>query len=95
MDAVRSGSRMQVSEVSHEPGMARLRIGLGRVQGLKPGEVVGIIASHANIPGSAIGRIQIQDNRSYVDVPAELVPQVIAGTKNIHIRSVRMDMQVA
>lgn len=94
-DAVRSGSRMQISEALHEPGMARLRIGLGRVQGLKPGEVVGIIASHANIPGSVIGRIQIQDNRSYVDVPTELVSQVIAGTKNIQIRSVRMDMQVA
>ncbi len=94
-DAIRSNSRMAVSEISHEPGMARLRIGLGRVQGLKPGEVVGIIASHANIPGSVIGKIQIQDNRSFVDVPAELVQQVINSTRNIHIRSMRMDMQVA
>ncbi len=54
---------------SHEAGMVRLRLDKGRADGLRPGDVVGVIAATANIPGRALGAIRIQQTHSFVDVP--------------------------
>jgi ATP-dependent RNA helicase DeaD len=39
--------------------------------------VVGALAYHADIPGATIGKIHIQDNQTYVDVPEQFVGQVL------------------
>ncbi len=80
---------------SHEPGMVRLQLNIGRQQGLNPNEIVGMIASRAEIPGHVIGKISIQSNRSFVDVPEEMVPQVLARTRDARIRRQSMELQVA
>ncbi len=82
-------------ENSYEPGMMRLMMNIGRQQGVKPGEIVGLIAKRAEIPGHVIGKIRIQDNRSYVDVPEAMATHVIASTRDVSIRKMRMDLQVA
>jgi ATP-dependent RNA helicase DeaD len=48
--------------------------------------VVGAIAFHADIPGSTIGKIYIEDQHTLVDVPENLVPQVLAKTGKYLIR---------
>jgi ATP-dependent RNA helicase DeaD len=70
--------------LSHEPGMVRLSLSLGRIHGIRPNDVVGTIAFHADIPGHTIGRISIQDNSTLVDVPEQFVSRVLA--KNGHYR---------
>jgi ATP-dependent RNA helicase DeaD len=75
--------------------MLRLQLNIGRQQGIKPGEIVGVIAKRADIPGSAIGKIRIQDNHTFVDVPEEMVQHVIARTRDVSIRKMRMDLQLA
>ncbi len=80
---------------SHEPGMVRLQLNVGKQHGLSPNEIVGVIASRAEIPGSVIGKIRIQDNRSFVDVPEEMVPQVLARTRDARIRRLSLELQVA
>lgn len=87
--------RRSSSENRFEPGMLRLQMNLGRQHGIKPGEIVGLIAKRADIPGSAIGKIRIMDNRTFVDVPEEMVQHVIARTHDVSIRKMRMDLQVA
>ncbi len=82
-------------ENSHENGMVRLKMKMGRQHGLSPNEIVGLIASRAEIPGHAIGKISIQASRSYVDIPEEMVPQVLARTRDARIRRQPMDLQVA
>lgn len=81
--------------ISHEPGMVRLSLNIGRKHGLRPNDVVGAIAAHARIPGSRIGKIHIQDQHSLVDVPEDLVNLVLVNPKPMHIRKQRVDMQVA
>ncbi|HEY3343310.1 MAG TPA: DEAD/DEAH box helicase [Anaerolineaceae bacterium] len=83
------------SPTSHEPGMVRLKINMGREDGLKANEIVGVIASRADIPGSVIGKIRIQSNRAFVDVPEEMVPQVLARTADARIRRQPMELQIA
>jgi ATP-dependent RNA helicase DeaD len=80
------------SDVSHEPGMVRMRLSMGKAHGLRPNEVVAIIASQANIPGRSIGKIHIQQSQSWVDVPEEFAPLVLDKTRNLKIR--RQDFEL-
>ena len=48
--------------------MIRFTLNLGRDQGVRPRDIVGSIASEANIPGKAIGAIVIKKDQTYVDV---------------------------
>jgi len=71
---------------SHEAGMVRLALSKGKSHGVRPNDVVGTIAKHANIPGYTIGKIKIQEKRTLVDVPEKYVEQVLAKTGAYTIR---------
>jgi ATP-dependent RNA helicase DeaD len=83
------------TDVSHEPGMVRLSLNMGRKHGVRPNDIVGAIAAHARIPGSSIGKIHIQDEHALVDVPEGLVNQVLVSQKPMHIRKQRVELQLA
>ena len=92
----RGGERVQSwGTTSHEPGMVRLSINLGKEHGIRPTDIVGAIASHTNIPGKSIGKIHIQDRRSMVDVPEELLAQVMGRASDLTIRRFPVEMQRA
>jgi len=61
-----------------EPGMVRLWMNLGGAQGVRPGDVVGAIASEVGIPGRAIGEIDIRRDHTFVDVSEQHVSRVLA-----------------
>jgi ATP-dependent RNA helicase DeaD len=67
---------------SHEEGMIRLKINKGKSHNIRPNDVVGQIAFHANIPGYTIGRIRIEDKYSYVDIPENVADQVMKQSGN-------------
>ena len=69
-----------------ESGMVRLIIPVGKANGVRPGDVVYNIASAAQIPGRVIGHIDIQQNKTFVDVPEEHVEAVLAKGKKVTIR---------
>lgn len=71
---------------SHEEGMVRLSLARGRKHGINPGEVVGTIASKADIPGYVIGKILIRDQHTLVDVPEEYVSRVLGQTGAYNFR---------
>ena len=73
-------------DISHEDGMVRLSLGRGRKHGISPGEVVGVIASRANIPGSVIGKILIRDQHTLVDVQEDYVSRVLSQTGAYNFR---------
>lgn len=80
-----SGSRSQ-GRSSHEEGMVRLTFNAGKSQGIRPQDVVGTIAHFAEMPGSRIGAIRIQDRETMVDIPQEFVTQVLAKNGKYQIR---------
>jgi len=71
---------------SHEPGMVRLTMSMGKMHGIRPSDVVGAIAYHADIPGNTIGKIYIEDQHTLVDVPEQFVGQVLAKAGKYSIR---------
>jgi ATP-dependent RNA helicase DeaD len=64
------------SEHGHED-MVRLRCNLGHRHGIRPGDIVGAIASEVGIPGKSIGEIKIQDDYSFVDVDRKHASKVL------------------
>jgi ATP-dependent RNA helicase DeaD len=78
------GSRHR-GDGSHEEGMVRLKLNKGKAQGVRPSDIVGTIAFHANIPGFTIGKIRIEDKFSFVDIPEEVVEQVLKQNGNYRI----------
>jgi ATP-dependent RNA helicase DeaD len=81
--------------VSNEPGMVRLNLNLGRIHGIRPNDVVGTIAFHADIPGHTIGKIHIQDKFTLVDVPEKFAGRVLAKNGNYRIRQQLVNIKPA
>ncbi|HRW08841.1 MAG TPA: DEAD/DEAH box helicase [Caldilineaceae bacterium] len=75
-----------VSRQSHEEGMVRLMLNAGKNHGIRPNDVVGTIAFHADIPGKTIGAIRIQPEQTFVDIPEQFVQQVLTNGNHFRIR---------
>ena len=65
--------------------MVRLRLNLGDAHGLRPGDVVGAIASEVGIPGRAIGAIDIRREHTFVDVSEKHVRQVLKASSGQYL----------
>lgn len=76
----------------YEPGMVRLCMNVGRSNGMRPGDIVGTIASLANIPGRSIGAIDIRQNETYLDVAETHAEAVLRAMKNGKIRGHAMKL---
>ncbi len=61
------------------------RIEVGRVHGVKPGNIVGAIANEGGLDASAIGRVAIRDQFSLVDLPQALDPAVLAHLGGVRV----------
>ena len=78
-----------------EDGMVRLFIDAGRMSGVRPGDIVGAIANEADVPGNAIGAIDIYERFSFVDIPAQYIRQVLDRMNGVNIRSRDAKIRVA
>ncbi|HEX8369055.1 MAG TPA: DEAD/DEAH box helicase [Pyrinomonadaceae bacterium] len=75
--------------------MTRLFVDVGRSHGVSAGDIVGAIANEGNVPGKAIGAIDIYDRFTLVDVPSEFTEQVLEQMRNSRIRSQKANLRVA
>ena len=67
----------------------RLFVDLGRSAGLRPSDLVGVIANEAGVAGSAIGVVEIADRFALVEVPAEAADSVIDALRRTRLRGRR------
>lgn len=65
-----------------EQGMERYRIEVGSQDNVKPGNIVGAIANEAELDSEFIGRIDIFDDHSTVDLPAGMPDETFLTLKN-------------
>ncbi|HZX26574.1 MAG TPA: DbpA RNA binding domain-containing protein, partial [Telluria sp.] len=68
-----------------EPGMATYRIAVGHKHGVKPGNIVGAIANEGGIEAKKIGRIEIYDHFSTLDMPADLSGEVLELLRGVRV----------
>lgn len=58
-------------------GMAFYRIEVGHAHRVRPGNIVGAIANEANLDSGSIGRVDIRDDFSLVELPQDLSPDAL------------------
>jgi ATP-dependent RNA helicase DeaD len=68
-----------------EEGMDRYRIEVGHQHEVKPGNIVGAIANEADIESKYIGRIQIFDDHSLIDLPEGMPDEVFQHLKKVWV----------
>lgn len=61
--------------------MESYRIEVGRMHGVKPANIVGAIANEAGLESRYIGRIDIRDDHSVLDLPAEMPHEILQHLK--------------
>ena len=69
-----------------EDGMSRLFISLGKLSGIQPKDIVGMLYREAGLPDGSIGRINLFPKHTLVDVPAEFAEQVLKATRDSKLR---------
>jgi ATP-dependent RNA helicase DeaD len=65
--------------------METFRIEVGSVHGIRPGNIVGAIANEAGIEGVHIGRVDIREEFSFVDLPHGMPKQVFKQLQKVRV----------
>ncbi len=68
-----------------EDGMERFRIEVGHNHNVMPGNIVGAIANEAGIDSQYIGRINIYDDHSLVDLPEGMPREIFNELKKVWV----------
>ncbi|MEQ1575671.1 MAG: helicase-related protein, partial [Vicinamibacterales bacterium] len=78
-----------------DDGIERIKlfVGAGRIQGIRPGDLVGAITGEAGVPSKALGQIEIADTYSLVAVPEELADEIIAAMKTANLRGKKVTVR--
>jgi ATP-dependent RNA helicase DeaD len=81
--------------VAAEKGMTRLFFTLGRKDRVQVAEIVRAIAEESNIPGRRVGKIDIREQFTFVEVPVDIAEKVIVAMDNAFIRGKRIAVKKA
>jgi ATP-dependent RNA helicase DeaD len=65
--------------------METFRIEVGSVHGIKPGNIVGAIANESGIEGVHIGRVDIREDHSYVDLPEGMPKPIFKELQKVRV----------
>jgi ATP-dependent RNA helicase DeaD len=68
-----------------ETGMETFRIEVGHSHGVKPANIVGAIANEAGLDSANIGRIEIRDDHSLIDLPQGMPGDVFKHLKKVWV----------
>lgn len=77
-----------------EEGMQTYRIEVGHNHGVKPGNIVGAIANEAGIDSKHMGRIQINDDYSTIDLPEGMPKDVFMDLKSVRVAGQKLNITV-
>ena len=72
--------------------MERFRLEVGHTHGVKPGNIVGAIANEADIDSEHIGRIEIFDDHSTIDLPEGMPKDLFKHLKSVWVSGQRLQI---
>ena len=75
--------------------MKTYRIEVGYQHGAQPGHIVGAIANEADLESRYIGRIDIRDDYTLVDLPDGMPPELLEHMQNVRVASKPLRMKPA
>lgn len=84
-----------MEDTGAEEGMVRFFVNIGSKQRVQAKDIVGTIAGVTNIPGKAIGAVDIFDEYTFVEVSREFAKDIQRAMKDIKIKGRRINMEIA
>lgn len=87
------GARRNVH--SGEPGMVRYRLAVGREHAVEPKHIVGAIANEVGLDSENIGRIELFDRYSTVELPEGMPRDLFQHLRNVRVRGERLRIALA
>ncbi|MCY6356080.1 DEAD/DEAH box helicase [Clostridium sp. ZS2-4] len=85
----------EIGETGAEAGMVRLFINIGRNNKIQAKDVIGAIAGETGIAGKLIGKIDIYEKFTFVEVPKEYAKEVLDIMKNNTIKGKKINIEPA
>ncbi|MBT6770622.1 MAG: DEAD/DEAH box helicase [Opitutales bacterium] len=82
--------RSDFKKMAPAAGTDRFRIEVGRTHGVAPGHIVGAIANEAGLDSKHIGRIELYDDHSTVDLPSGMPREVLQVLKKTWVSGQQM-----
>ena len=70
-----------------EEGMVCYRMEIGRNQGIRYKDIVGAIANESGIDAEFIGRIELRDDHSFVDLPKGMPREIYKHLQQVRVRN--------
>ncbi|MGO1542388.1 MAG: DEAD/DEAH box helicase [Luteimonas sp.] len=92
---VRGPRPPQVGTRPVEVGMESFRIEVGHAHGVKPSNIVGAIANEADLESRYIGRIDIRDDHSLVELPEGMPRELLDHLKRVRVGGQQLRMRRA
>lgn len=78
-------ARPESQSFSPDSRLESYRVEVGHANQVRPGNIVGAIANEAGIDSAFIGRIEIFERFSVVDLPAGLPPEILEALANVKV----------
>ncbi|MBB1126730.1 DEAD/DEAH box helicase [Thiospirillum jenense] len=78
-----------------DQNLTSYRIEVGHRDGVTPREIVGAIANEAGLSGRMIGRIDIRDDHTLVDLPATLARDTLQHLKRVYVCGQALQISLA
>ncbi len=97
-DQVRSNpseNHYDFGETGGAPGMVRFFINVGRNINMKPQDLIKTITEEVGIPGKSLGRIDIFEKFTFLEVAQEVAPFVYETLKHTRINNARINLEAA
>ena len=76
------------------PAFAKVWVGAGRKDNVKPGDLVGAIVNEVKIPSEALGKIDVRELFCLVEVRADRAEEVARGLTGVSLRGRRLTARV-
>ena len=89
------GRRIGRQDRPPENNMERFRVEVGHRDRVKPGNLVGAIANESGLQGRMIGRIQIFESHSLVDLPKGMPNDVFNNLKRLKVMNRELQIRLA
>ena len=92
------GARPERGSSSRTPAsrgeMSRLFVNAGKADGMTPRDLVGSIANEAGISSDQIGKIELRDTHSIIEISTPVADQVASKMNGITVRGKRLTMRI-
>ncbi len=93
LDAERSKPQA-ITAASASPAMTRLYVNVGEMDNVRPGDLVGAVTNEAGISKAEMGRVEIRERHSTVEVATAVANAVVAKLNGVTIRGRRALVKV-